>query len=99
MTSSYYNVGVTSFEHSRASSNSPYFYVGSYDDSVSVWDIRRFKSPLVSENVGGGVWRIRTKLCEGRDKLALATMYDGFTIIGTLLLGSNSLTTYVIQTA
>ena len=85
--SAHYKAGITSFEHSTfAGPNSNYLYIGSYDDTVSIWDIRSFRSPVVSENVGGGVWRIRCKEVDGQDRLALATMYDGFTIIGNLFL-------------
>lgn len=85
--SSHYKVGVTSFEH-LSSSRSTEFHllVGSYNDTVACWDVRSLKSPVSSLDVGGGVWRIRSRSRGDTEQLALATMYDGFSFVGAHLL-------------
>lgn len=54
--------------------------MGSYDESVSVFDTRRLKSPVSRCSVGGGVWRL--KWHPRHPKLLLAASMDaGFTVL------------------
>jgi diphthamide biosynthesis protein 7 len=54
--------------------------VGSYDESLSVWDTRAMKEPWISHQMGSGVWRV--KWHPQTDKLVLAAcMRAGFKIL------------------
>lgn len=62
----HYSMGVTSFASPMASPCSAArtllpncVLVGSYDESLSIWDLRRLVRPVSSISLGGGVWRLR----------------------------------------
>lgn len=77
--------------HSR--SISPFeLFIGSYDETLSLWDIRTIKSPIHSTSLGGGVWRLRLALGSdsqsGTEKhnsnnllIAAALMHNGFEVL------------------
>jgi diphthamide biosynthesis protein 7 len=50
-------MGVTSITN-VFKGNDNFILVGSYDESVALWDIRQMQRPLTCWNVGGGVWRL-----------------------------------------
>jgi len=54
--------------------------VGSYDESVSIFDTRSFKAPAARCNVGGGVWRLKWNSKQPQLLLA-ACMHAGFTVL------------------
>lgn len=94
----HYQMGVTSFASPMASpcrfarSMLPStLLIGSYDESLSLWDFRQMKKPVASIGLGGGVWRIRwlpTSLLGGdlatqrRPLLSVACMHAGFQVVG-----------------
>jgi diphthine methyl ester acylhydrolase len=50
------------------------FAVGSYDQTVSIWDQRNSRQPLCEMDTGGGVWRIKWA---PDNHLAIASMQGG----------------------
>ncbi|KAI9145906.1 WD40-repeat-containing domain protein [Paraphysoderma sedebokerense] len=57
---------------------------GSYDETLNIYDTRKLRSPLVSTNLGGGVWRIKWHPYSSNsksDKILTACMYNGFKIV------------------
>jgi diphthamide biosynthesis protein 7 len=52
----------------------------SYDENVSVWDLRTMRRPVNVHATGGGVWRVKW---HPRDPslLAVACMHEGFQIL------------------
>lgn len=50
--------------------------VGSYDESVAVYDIRSPSKPLLKESFGGGIWRIQWHPIDD-NRLLLAAMHGG----------------------
>jgi diphthamide biosynthesis protein 7 len=50
---------------------------GSYDCKLRVFDARNFREPLMSEDVGGGIWRIKWD----ESRVLLATMHAGFRVL------------------
>ncbi|KAF9526455.1 WD-40 repeat-containing protein [Crepidotus variabilis] len=56
--------------------------VGSYDNTIRLFDTRKMVTPLVSTDVGGGVWRAKWHPSPARkNDLLLACMHDGFKTI------------------
>ncbi|KAF9455998.1 WD-40 repeat-containing protein [Collybia nuda] len=56
--------------------------VGSYDDTVRLFDMRKPLTALAEVNVGGGAWRVKWHPSPSRrDDLLVACMYDGFKVI------------------
>jgi diphthine methyl ester acylhydrolase len=54
----------------------------SYDASVRLFDMRNPTLPIVSTEVGGGVWRVKWHPTSSRkDDLLVACMHDGFKIL------------------
>jgi len=55
---------------------------GSYDDTLSYWDVRMIQAPVQQEvlPVGGGVWRLAFHPSRA-DLLAVAAMYAGAFVI------------------
>jgi diphthine methyl ester acylhydrolase len=75
-----FDAGVTSIQ------SHPYvehlLVVGSYDDNLRLFDVRKPLVPLAQLNVGGGVWRVKWHpLPTRRWDLLVACMYDGFKIV------------------
>lgn len=60
--------------------NSVVYFIPSYDDKVRVFDSRKFKEPLESIPVGGGVWRTKWNP-RNANQILVACMHDGFKII------------------
>jgi len=58
--------------------------VGSYDNTVRIFDVRKPLSPLVQIDVGGGAWRVKWHPCaERKQDLLVACMHDGFKTVDT----------------
>lgn len=60
------------------------FASGSYDESVRLWDDRNVRTPVAEMAVGGGVWRIKWRLCDADPSsalLAVAGMQHGSSIL------------------
>jgi len=56
--------------------------VGSYDDTVRLFDVRRPQVPITSVNVGGGAWRVKWHHSPDRAQdLLVACMHDGFKVV------------------
>ncbi|KAG5647997.1 hypothetical protein DXG03_007031 [Asterophora parasitica] len=56
--------------------------VGSYDNTVRIFDTRKPLAPLASVDVGGGAWRVKWHPFESRkDDLLVACMHDGVKIV------------------
>ncbi|TFK77092.1 WD-40 repeat-containing protein [Pluteus cervinus] len=56
--------------------------VGSYDNTVRLFDTRQLLRPLSQVDVGGGVWRVKWHPSAKRlDDLLVACMHDGFKIV------------------
>jgi len=56
--------------------------VGSYNNSVQLFDVRKPLTPLVRADVGGGAWRVKWHPAEDRkNDLLVACMHDGFKIV------------------
>ncbi|KAF8807414.1 WD40 repeat-like protein [Phlegmacium glaucopus] len=56
--------------------------VGSYNNSVQLFDVRKPLTPLAQASVGGGAWRVKWHPAEDRkNDLLVACMHDGFKII------------------
>ncbi|EMD42052.1 hypothetical protein CERSUDRAFT_102435 [Gelatoporia subvermispora B] len=56
--------------------------VGSYDNSVRLFDTRRPLTPLTEADVGGGAWRVKWHPSPERKRdLLVACMHDGFKIV------------------
>ena len=54
--------------------------VGSYDNTVRLFDARKPLVPLTQVDVGGGAWRVKWHP-SAPTRLALATMHDGFKVV------------------
>eukprot|EP01127_Copromyxa_protea_P010086 TRINITY_DN2425_c0_g1_i1.p1 TRINITY_DN2425_c0_g1~~TRINITY_DN2425_c0_g1_i1.p1 ORF type:complete len:339 (+),score=92.26 TRINITY_DN2425_c0_g1_i1:38-1054(+) len=72
-----YSAGVTTIETNKKWPN--YVFVGSYDETVNVWDIRKPTSSLSSVSLGGGIWRIRSSPYD--NYLAVAAMRGYFHLL------------------
>ncbi|KAJ0397533.1 hypothetical protein P43SY_003394 [Pythium insidiosum] len=65
--------------------------VGSYDEHVSLWDVRQMKTPLSMHCTGGGVWRLKwhplasrqVETVTAQDLLLAACMHNGFQVLQT----------------
>lgn len=56
--------------------------VGSYDDTVRLFDTRKPLVPLTEINVGGGAWRVKWHPSpERKDDLLVACMHDGCKVL------------------
>ncbi|KAF8973930.1 WD-40 repeat-containing protein [Flammula alnicola] len=56
--------------------------VGSYDDTVKLFDGRKLSSPITEVDVGGGAWRVKWHPSETRKHdLLVACMHDGFKVV------------------
>lgn len=73
-----YDMGVTCIQSSMH--NEHYIVVGSYDETVSVFDIRNMRRPISDIRVGGGVWRIKWNP-NNENILLSACMYNEFQLL------------------
>lgn len=56
--------------------------VGSYDDTIRVFDTRKMLAPLMQADVGGGAWRVKWHPSATRSAdLLVACMHDGFKVV------------------
>ncbi|KAI0639409.1 WD-40 repeat-containing protein [Trametes polyzona] len=56
--------------------------VGSYDNTVRIFDTRKPLVPLTQADVGGGAWRVKWHPSEARkNDLLVACMHDGFKVV------------------
>jgi len=65
------------------------FAVGSYDEGLRIWDMRRLGEPLCNINVGGGVWRIKWHPRDV-DRILVGAMHGGCRIVQVPGLGLHS---------
>jgi diphthine methyl ester acylhydrolase len=70
------NAGVTSFLNNKEN----YLLVGSYDENLSLYDLRNIKRPIDEINLHGGIWRIKS-LPTNPNLLIVACMYHNFSIV------------------
>lgn len=93
----HYQMGVTSFASPMASPCAiarslvpSMLFIGSYDESLSMWDLRQMRRPIESIGLGGGVWRLRWLPSASRHSdtpyaqsplLAVACMHAGFKVV------------------
>ncbi|KAJ7630947.1 WD40-repeat-containing domain protein [Roridomyces roridus] len=58
------------------------FALGSYDNTVRLFDNRKPSAPITQVDVGGGAWRVKWHPSASRkDDLLVACMHDGFKIV------------------
>jgi len=86
-----YSMGVTCIR--RCPRREHVIAVGSYDESISLWDLRSTKSPLMTTKVGGGVWRIKWNPFDP-SLLLIACMHAGFVVLGENSSGFELLSKY-----
>lgn len=56
--------------------------VGSYDNSVRIFDTRNMRGAISQSDVGGGAWRVKWHPSTARaEDLAVACMHDGFKVL------------------
>jgi len=56
--------------------------VGSYDNTVRLFDVRKPLVPLIQADVGGGAWRVKWHPSpERKTDLLVACMHDGFKVV------------------
>ncbi|WVQ74488.1 hypothetical protein IAR50_004089 [Cryptococcus sp. DSM 104548] len=56
--------------------------IGSYDESLRLFDTRSPRTPLLTLPMGGGIWRVRWHpLVERKGDLLVASMHDGFKVV------------------
>ncbi|KAH8102665.1 WD40-repeat-containing domain protein [Cristinia sonorae] len=56
--------------------------VGSYDNTVRLFDVRKPLRPLVQADVGGGAWRVKWHSSpERKEDLLVASMHDGAKVV------------------
>jgi len=74
-----FDVGVTSIQSSPHREHC--LAIGSYDDTISIWDTRMIEKPicLIRHNVGGGVWRVKWHPSDP-NLLVTACMRKGFKV-------------------
>jgi len=73
-----FSMGVTTIQSNPHRSNQ--IIVGSYDESIRLFDQRSTKTPLKSVESGGGVWRLKWHPTK-RSKILAACMRGGFHVI------------------
>jgi len=78
LTNDQYNCGVTTIESNQSWNNQ--IIVGSYDETVKIWDKRHFNQPISQIKFNDGVWRLRS-IEDQPNQLFVASMRDGFYIL------------------
>ncbi|CAG7847072.1 Diphthine methyltransferase; AltName: Full=Diphthamide biosynthesis protein 7; Short=DPH7; AltName: Full=WD repeat-containing protein 85 [Serendipita indica DSM 11827] len=72
--------GVTSIQAHPHVEN--YVAVGSYDEQVRLFDVRKPAKPVTTVHVGGGAWRVKWHPSPTRKTdLLIACMHDGFKVV------------------
>lgn len=62
--------------------------VGSYDNTVRIFDSRKMSVPLTEVDVGGGAWRVKWHpSVSNKEDLLVACMHDGFKVVRCALEG------------
>ncbi|OBZ79821.1 Diphthine methyltransferase [Grifola frondosa] len=63
--------------------------VGSYDNTVRLFDTRKLTTPFIQADVGGGAWRVKWHPSATRQNdLLVACMHDGFKVVRFALGGA-----------
>ncbi|TIB15496.1 hypothetical protein E3P92_01660 [Wallemia ichthyophaga] len=70
--------GVTTISNSPHNQNE--LAVGSYDETLRIFDKRNLKTPTSSIKTSGGIWRIKYHETDD-SKLVMANMYGGFDVV------------------
>lgn len=70
------DAGVTSFLNHKENA----LFVGSYDESLCLYDLRNLKQTVDDINLNGGIWRIK-KCPQNENLLLVACMYQNFSIV------------------
>ncbi|KAJ7293583.1 WD40-repeat-containing domain protein [Mycena rebaudengoi] len=79
-----FEAGITSIQSHPHVENE--FAVGSYDNTVRLFDKRKPLVPICSVDVGGGAWRVKWHPSPSRkNDLLVACMHDGFKCGGTVV--------------
>jgi len=73
-----YEVGVTAIQCSPHTANT--IAVGSYDETLCLWDTRSMKLPMTKISLGGGIWRVKWHPRE-TNLLLVACMRAGFKVV------------------
>ncbi|CAK5264404.1 unnamed protein product [Mycena citricolor] len=75
-----FDAGVTTIQSHPHKENQ--LAVGSYDNTVRLFDKRKPSVPFAQSDVGGGVWRVKWHPSpERKDDLLVACMHDGFKLV------------------
>ncbi|KAJ7103526.1 WD40-repeat-containing domain protein [Mycena belliarum] len=75
-----FDAGITSIQSHPHTEN--LFAVGSYDNTVRLFDKRKMLAPVTNVDVGGGAWRVKWHPSATRkNDLLVACMHDGFKIV------------------
>jgi diphthamide biosynthesis protein 7 len=59
------------------------FASGSYDEAIRVWDRRSLKDPLLYQETGGGVWRVKWHSDSSHCYIVVASMHAGARVYET----------------
>lgn len=54
---------------------------GSYDETVLIWDTRKWREPRERISAGGGLWRLKWSPKNGSRYLLAACIFGGFEIV------------------
>ncbi|KAG5722506.1 WD repeat-containing protein 85 [Termitomyces sp. T112] len=80
LTNKRFDAGITSIQSHPHLEN--LIAVGSYDNTVRLFDTRKLLTPMIQVDVGGGAWRVKWHPSWGRkEDLLVACMHEGVKVI------------------